>query len=148
MSRHASGLGGCQAASGHPVDSLDDQAAQVWVTQRVVFVGPEITMAEHGMKHSSFAECARPGDRPGGSLMVDGRQGLDVRHHLHLIVQLIREVEIFQAFGDRARVSVILTVNDPFCVLPSGRPKWENTPPSISFQAGSQSLRSVVGTVN
>ncbi len=36
-------------------------------------------------------------------------------------------------------VSTILTVKVPFLVLPSGSPKWEKTPPSISFQVGSQS---------
>ena len=71
---------------GHPVNSLNDQAAQIWLLQWIFLVWAEVTVAQHSMKYSSFAESSSPGYRPGGSLKFDGRQRPNVGHHLHLII--------------------------------------------------------------
>src|ERR1019366_8709870 len=95
-------LGGGGPPGRYPVDALNDQPAEVRVAKRVILFGAEVTMAQNGVEHAALAEVSGPGDGPGNALILDRRQRLDVGHHLHLIVQLIGEIEILQALRDRA----------------------------------------------
>ena len=78
------------------IHALNDELHELWCVQRVVFVRPEIAVAEDGVEHAATTEITHPRHRPFLAIMMHHGQRRDVVAHLELVIKFVFEWKIIQ----------------------------------------------------